>query len=110
MGESSQDLPQGTLDLLILKVLLLEPMHGWGIARRIQQISEGVLEINQGSIYPAMHRLERKGWIASRWGTSEAGRRARFYRLSGKGERRLADQQEEWRRLTEAVDKVLQTG
>ena len=106
----SSDVLQGTLDLLILRTLSLEPRHGWGIAQRIQQLSREVLQVNQGSLYPALHRLQRKGWIASEWGVSENGRRAKFYRLTPAGERQLARELESWERYTGAVRLVLQGG
>ena len=90
MREPTADVLQGTLDLLILKALSLEPMHGWGISQRIQQISQDVLQVNQGSLYPALHRLEHRGWIVAEWGTSENNRRAKFYRLTAQGRRQLA--------------------
>jgi transcriptional regulator len=101
------DLLQGTLDLLILKALSTEAMHGWGVSQRIQQISRGVLEVNQGSLYPALHRLENRGWIDSSWGTSENNRRAKFYRLSVAGKKELAEQTATWRRYSGAVEAVL---
>jgi transcriptional regulator len=106
----STDVLQGTLDLLILKTLALQPMHGWGISQRIQQLSEGVLEVNQGSLYPALHRLEQKGWIGAEWGTSENNRRAKYYRLTEVGERELAAELASWERYTGAVRLVLQGG
>jgi PadR family transcriptional regulator, regulatory protein PadR len=102
------DVLQGTLDLLILRTLSLHPMHGWGISQRIQQLSNDVLQVNQGSLYPALHRLEQKGWIDSDWGTSENNRRAKFYRLTAVGERELARELESWERYTGAVRLVLQ--
>ena len=107
MGESRADMLQGTLDLLILKTLSLGPMHGWGVSNRIQQFSRDVLQVNQGSLYPALHRLEHRGWITSEWGASENNRRAKFYRLSAAGRRQLAEEHTEWRRFAEAVDAVL---
>ena len=101
---------QGTLDLLVLKTLTLEPMHGWGISLRIQQLSQDVLQVNQGSLYPALHRLEQKGWISADWGTSENNRRAKYYRLTSIGERRLAQELESWDRFSGAVRLVLQAG
>ena len=101
------DVLQGTLDLLILKTLTLEPMHGWGISQRIQQRSEEVLQVQQGSLYPALHRLEQGGWIEAEWGVSENNRRAKFYRLTPEGQRRLADETRSWRRYVGAVDLVL---
>ncbi|PYU89081.1 MAG: PadR family transcriptional regulator [Acidobacteria bacterium] len=109
MTKPSEDLLQGTLDLLILKTLALEPMHGYGISLRIQQISQDVLRVQQGSLYPALYRLEQKGWIAYEWGTSENGRRAKFYRLSREGRRQLETQTESWERLSAAINRVLQT-
>jgi PadR family transcriptional regulator PadR len=106
----STDVLQGTLDLLILKTLTLQPMHGWGISQRIQQLSRDVLQVNQGSLYPALHRLEQKGWIASDWGTSENNRRAKYYSLTSAGERQLAQELESWKRFTSAVHLVLQGG
>jgi transcriptional regulator len=106
----TSDVLQGTLDLLVLKTLTLCPMHGWGISQRIQQLSQEVLQVNQGSLYPALHRLERKGWIASDWGTSENNRRAKYYRLTPAGERQLAEELASWERFTGAVRLVLQNG
>ena len=104
------DLPQGTLDLLILKALALEPQHGWGISVRIQQISSDVLRIQQGSLYPALHRMEEEKWIAAEWGLSENNRRARFYRLTAAGRKKLATERENWLRITSAVGLVLGFG
>jgi PadR family transcriptional regulator, regulatory protein PadR len=101
------DLPQGTLDLLILKTVALEPQHGWAISERVQQISSDVLRLQQGSLYPALHRLERRGWIKARWGTSENNRRAKYYRLTAVGRKQLAKEEENWNQLTCAVAKVL---
>ena len=101
------DLLQGTLDLLVLKALQLEPMHGWGITERIEQWSNDVLQINQGSLYPALHRLTRQGFITSSWRTTENNRRARYYALTAAGRRALAREQEEWERLSAAVNIVL---
>ena len=103
------DVLQGTLDLLILKAVSLEPMHGWGISQRIQQISSGVLEVNQGSLYPAVHRLVKRGWLDASWGTSENNRRARYYRLTTVGRRQLAAETATWRRFSAAVDAILAT-
>src|SRR5215831_262635 len=97
------DLLQGTLDLLILKVVALGPVHGYGISQRIRQISDSVLQVQQGSLYPALHRLEKRGWLAADWGESENGRQAKFYRLSAKGRRQLAAEEETWNRLSKAV-------
>lgn len=101
------DLLQGTLDLLILKTLALGPQHGWGISQRILQISEDVLRVNQGSLYPALHRLEEQGWIAAEWGVSENNREAKFYRLTRTGHRQLQVETEQWARITSAVARVL---
>jgi PadR family transcriptional regulator PadR len=101
------DLLQGTLDLLILRTLQAGPMHGWAIADRIQQVSQDVLQVNQGSLYPALHRLEHRGWIEAEWGVSELGRRARFYHLTTAGRRRLAVEAEEWERMASAIGRVL---
>lgn len=101
------DLLQGTLDLLILKTLALGPQHGWGIAQRIQQICDNVLRVNQGSLYPALQRLETAGWIDSEWGASENNRQAKFYSLTRTGERQLKDETLQWERMTGAVGKIL---
>ena len=98
---------QGTLDLLILRTLQTGTMHGWAISDRIQQISEDVLQVNQGSLYPALHRLEHRGWIEAEWGVSELGRRARFYKLTNAGRRQLALEASEWERMTTAIGRVL---
>ena len=107
MESDRVDLPQGTLDLLILKTVALEPLHGWAISVRVQQISGGALQIQQGSLYPALHRLERRGWIKARWGTSENNRRAKYYELTARGRRELAVEESAWQRLTAAVAQVL---
>src|SRR5216684_5616644 len=99
-AESRLDLLHGTLDLLILRTLRLAPMHGWAISERIQRISEDVLQVNQGSLYPALHRLEHRGWIRAKWGVSELGRRARFYELTLAGRKQLEVERENWARLT----------
>ena len=101
------DLPQGTLDLLILKTLALESRHGWAISERIQQISSDVLRVNQGSLYPALHRLERRGWIKARWGASENNRRAKYYELTRTGRKQLDMETEAWRKLAGAVGQIL---
>jgi PadR family transcriptional regulator len=101
------DLPQGTLDLLILRTLALEPQHGWAISERIQQISSDVLRVQQGSLYPALHRLERRGWIKARWGTSENNRRAKYYELTKTGRKQLEVEKDAWDKLTAAVAQVL---
>ncbi len=98
---------QGTLDLLILRTLQVGTMHGWAIADRIQQISQDVLQVNQGSLYPALHRLEHRGWIEAEWGVSELGRRARFYKLTGAGRRQLALEASEWERMSIAIGRVM---
>ncbi len=98
----------GALDLLILRVLRAEPMHGWAISQRIRSVSRDVLEVNQGSLYPALHRLERRGWIAAEWGTSENNRSAKFYRLTAGGRRQLDEQTAGWREFSGAVHRVLQ--
>jgi transcriptional regulator len=103
------DLLQGTLDLLILKVVALGPVHGYGISQRIRQISDSVLQVQQGSLYPALHRLEKRGWLAADWGESENGRQAKFYRLSAKGRKQLASEEQTWNRLSKAVALILQT-
>jgi len=103
------DLLQGTLDLLILKVVAFGPVHGYGIAQRIRQISNDVLQVQQGSLYPALHRLEERGWLAADWGESDNGRQARFYKLSAKGRRQLAAEEKSWNRLSEAVQLILNT-
>ena len=105
---SRLDLLQGTLDLLILRTLKTEPKHGWAISERIQQISQDVLRVNQGSLYPALHRLEHQGWIKAEWDISELGRRARFYRLTPAGRKQLALEAENWARLTTAIGRVLE--
>jgi transcriptional regulator len=103
------DLVQGTLDLLILKTLALEPMHGWGIAQRIRQVSKEVLQVNQGALYPALHRLEHSGWIKAKWGESDNNRRAKFYSLTAAGSRYLEQEQANWQRLSAAIGLVLET-
>ncbi len=109
MDNQKIDLPQGTLDLLILKVVALEPQHGWAISERIQQVSSDVLCVQQGSLYPALHRLERRGWIKARWGTSDNNRRAKYYELTRSGRKQLEVQESAWRKLTAAVGQVLET-
>jgi transcriptional regulator len=106
----SADVLRGTLDLLVLKTLTLEPMHGWGISQRIQQFSRGVLDVNQGSLYPALQRLELKGWISAEGRTTENNRRARYYRLTAQGRRALGAETETWRRYVSAVEWILATG
>jgi PadR family transcriptional regulator PadR len=109
MTIEKSDLLQGTLDMLILKIVALGPVHGYGISQRIRQISKEVLQVQQGSLYPALHRLEKKGWLAADWGESENGRQAKFYKLSAKGRRRLASEESNWNRLAEAVMQIMQT-
>ncbi len=104
------DLLQGTLDLLILKIVALGPVHGYGISQRIQQISSDVLQVQQGSLYPALHRLEKRGWLKADWGESDNGRQAKFYKLSALGRRQFAAEEASWLRLSQAVSHVLQTG
>jgi transcriptional regulator len=108
VAPSPNELLQGTVDLLILKAVSLEPMHGWGISQRIQQISRGVLEVNQGALYPALHRLEDQGWLDAEWGTSENNRRAKFYELTPAGRRQLAAEVRTWQRYATAVQLLLQ--
>jgi PadR family transcriptional regulator PadR len=103
------DLVQGTLDLLILKTVALQPMHGWGIAQRIRQLSKDVLQVHQGALYPALHRLEQQGWIQARWGESENNRRAKYYSLTRDGSRYLKEQRSQWDRLSAGIDLVLET-
>ncbi len=105
---SKLDLLQGTLDLLILRTLQAGPQHGWAISERIQQISQDVLRVNQGSLYPALHRLEHQGWIVAEWGVSELGRRARFYSLTAAGRKQLDAERESWTKLTNAIGRVLE--
>jgi PadR family transcriptional regulator, regulatory protein PadR len=107
VADTRLDLPQGTLDLLILKALSLEPMHGWGISERIQQVSRETLQIPQGSLYPALHRLERRGWIAASWSAFDNNRRAKYYDLTRAGRKQLAAEAQDWKRLTTAVALVL---
>jgi PadR family transcriptional regulator PadR len=102
------DLVQGTLDLLILRTLALQPMHGWGIAQRIRQVSKEVLQVNQGALYPALHRLEQQGWIRAKWGESDNNRRAKFYSLTPDGTQYLRKEQAQWKRLSSAIGLVLE--
>jgi PadR family transcriptional regulator, regulatory protein PadR len=108
-SKEKTDLLQGTLDMLILKVVALGPVHGYGISLRIRQISKDVLNVQQGSLYPALHRLEKRGWLTSEWGESENGREAKFYRLSARGKKQLAAEEESWSRLAGAVALILRT-
>jgi PadR family transcriptional regulator PadR len=103
------DLVQGTLDLLIMRTIATEKLHGWAIAQRIQLLSRDVLQVNQGSLYPALQRLERQGWIVADWGVSETNRRARFYRLTAAGQKRLEQERADWERLSAAISLVIQT-
>jgi transcriptional regulator len=105
----SSDVLRGTLDLLVLRTLSLEPMHGWGISQRIQQVSRGVLDVNQGSLYPALQRLEQKGWIESEWRTTENNRQGKYYRLTAAGHRAVGSETMNWRRYVEAVELILGT-
>ena len=110
MTDRQADLLQGTLDLLILKTLALGPHHGWGVSQRIQQMSRDVLQVNQGSLYPALHRLEHRGWITAEWGMSENNRKAKFYNLTRKGLAQLKEERAQWDRFSEAVALILETG
>jgi PadR family transcriptional regulator PadR len=109
MPKPKSDLLQGTLDLLILRTLELEPMHGWGISQRIQQVSEDVLQVNQGSLYPALHRLEEQGWISASWKASENNRQAKYYQLTKKGRDQLVEEKANWLRLSTAVGRIVGT-
>lgn len=109
MANDKSDLLQGTLDMLILKIVALGPVHGYGISQRIRQISKEVLQVQQGSLYPALHRLEKRGWLEAQWGESDNGRQAKFYRLSAKGRRQLTAEESNWRRLSDAVSLIMQT-
>ena len=109
MAPSNQDVLRGTVELLVLRTLTLCPMHGWGIGQRIQEISGGVLEVNQGSLYPALQRLEKEGLVVSDWGTTENNRRARYYRLTAAGRRALGAELESWRRFAAGLEAVLRT-
>jgi PadR family transcriptional regulator PadR len=107
MSRNKSDLLQGTLDLLILKTLALTPLHGYGIARRIQTVSEEVFRVNQGSLYPALHRLEKEGWIESEWRETDTNRRAKYYHLTRKGRRHFNLEQENWTRVSSAIERIL---
>jgi len=107
MSTERLELPQGTLDLLMLKVLSLHPMHGWAISERLRQVSKAMLQIPQGSIYPALHRLERRGWVAAEWGPSDNNRKAKYYELTKLGRKQLSSESNQWARLTAAVGFVL---
>ena len=110
MAKTKSDLLQGTLDMLILKTLALGPMHGWGVSQRIQQISSGVLNVNQGSLYPALYRLEDQGWIEAEWGSSDNNRQAKYYKLTRAGRKQLDEETANWQRLSAAIEQVLQAG
>ena len=103
------DLPQGTLDLLILRTLSLGAQHGWAISERVQQVSSDVLQIQQGSLYPALHRLERRGWIKAKWGTSDNNRSAKYYELTAAGKKQLAVETDSWQKMTAAVTQILES-
>jgi PadR family transcriptional regulator, regulatory protein PadR len=109
MPTEKSDLLQGTLDMLILKIVALGPVHGYGISLRIRQISKEVLQVQQGSLYPALHRLEKRGWLAAEWGESDNGRQAKFYKLSTKGRKQLQAEESNWERLAQAVKQIMQT-
>ena len=107
MGKQRGDALQGALELLVLRILGKGPLHGYAIATQIEQVSEDVLRVEEGSLYPALHRIEQDGWVKSEWGLTETGRRARFYRLTPEGKKRFAEEEQNWRRVTDAVDRVL---
>jgi PadR family transcriptional regulator PadR len=107
MAHPKSDLPQGTLDLLILKTVALAPLHGYGIARRLEQVSNSVIQVNQGSLYPALHRLENRGWLAAEWKPSDTGRDSKFYRLTRKGREALERESQSWGRLSDAIAGIL---
>ncbi|HEY4219339.1 MAG TPA: PadR family transcriptional regulator [Gemmatimonadaceae bacterium] len=109
MPAASRDVVQGTVDMLVLKALSLAPMHGWGITQRIGQITDGVLQVNPGSLYPALERLEDQGWIAAEWGTTENNRRAKYFHLTAAGRRQLGQETASWRRLSAAIETMLRT-
>ena len=109
MAGEPGELLQGTLEMMVLKTLSLEPMHGWGISARIQQFSRGVLDVNQGSLYPALQRLEQRGWIDSEWRTTENNRRAKYYRLTSSGRRAVGSETDNWRRYVGAVELILKS-
>jgi PadR family transcriptional regulator PadR len=110
LGSSRFPIPQGTLDMLILQIVSLEPAHGYGVAQRLEQISRSVVQVNQGSLYPALHRLEQKGWLRSEWKQSETGREAKFYSLTAAGRKHLAAEKESWARLAGAVQLIFNEG
>lgn len=109
MTESKIDLPQGTLDLLILRILALGSEHGWAISERIRQVSKNVLQVQQGSLYPSLHRLEHRGWIKARWATTESNRRAKYYELTKAGRKQLEAEESDWKKLAAAVAQILET-
>jgi PadR family transcriptional regulator len=109
MAAQNRDVVQGTLDMLVLKAVSLTPMHGWGITQRIDQITNSVLQVNPGSLYPALERLQDRGWIAAEWGTTENARRAKYYKLTARGRKQLGQETESWRRMAAAVEAVLRT-
>lgn len=109
MPSEKSDLLQGTLDMLILKIVALGPVHGYGISLRIRQISKEVLQVQQGSLYPALHRLEKRGWLEADWGESENGRQAKFYKLSGRGRKQLTAEESNWNRLSQAIALIMRT-
>ena len=109
MASPRSDIPQGTLDLLILKVVALGPLHGYGIAQRLQQLSRDVLQVTQGSLYPALHRMEQDGWVRSDWRMSDSNRRAKFYGITPAGSKQLAEQERTWRLVVGAIQRVLAT-
>jgi PadR family transcriptional regulator, regulatory protein PadR len=110
MSSSRFPIPQGTLDMLVLQILSLEPAHGYGIAQRLEQISKAVVQVNQGSLYPALHRLEQKGWLKAEWKPSETGREAKFYSLTRSGQKQLRVEKDSWARLTGAVQRIFNEG
>src|SRR5262245_484248 len=110
MAKTKSDLLQGTLDMLILKTLVLEPMHGWGVSQRIQQMSSGVLNVNQGWLYAALYRLEEQGWITAEWGSTDNNRQAKYYKLTRDGRKQLEEETANWQRLSAAIEQVLQAG
>jgi transcriptional regulator len=109
MASQNRDVVQGTVDMLVLKAISLTPMHGWGITQRIDQITRGVLQVNPGSLYPALERLQDRGWIRAEWGTTENARRAKYYRLTARGRKQLGEETASWRRMAAAVEAVLRT-
>jgi PadR family transcriptional regulator PadR len=109
MTSQNRDVMQGTLDMLVLKAVSLAPMHGWGITQRIEQITDNVLRVNPGALYPALERLQDRGWISAEWATTENGRRAKYYRLTARGRKQLGQETDSWRRMVAAVEAVLRT-